>query len=257
MGDAGRCDTLNDDRTAALAETIPGTLVTLGDSVYSDGTTKEFADCYGPGWGRLLERTRPAPGNHEYHIAGAAGYFDYFGDRAGPAGRGWYSFDLGTWHLLSLDSECYAIGGCGPDSPQGRWIAEDLAARVVACTLAYWHRPVFSTGQHGDQRDVAPLWQALQDAGADVVLSGHDHDYERFVRQDAAGRPDPGGMTEFVVGTGGAPLRAFLLPHDTSAFRDAGHYGVLVLTLRPGAFDWRFLSVPDGAPLDSGSEACH
>jgi alkaline phosphatase len=255
-GDIARCDSKADDQTAALVASMRGTVLVLGDAAYEKGSATDFAACYGPSWGPLLERTWAAPGNHDHVTAGAAGYFDEFGDRAGPNGRGWYSFELGAWHVVSLDSECSVVGGCGSASPQGRWLSDDLAAHPAACLLAFWHRPRFSSGLHGSDPSVDGLWRALAGAGADIVLNGHDHDYERFDPLAADGSPDPSGIREFVVGTGGAGLRPFLRHAPSSAFRDATVHGVLALTLSATGYDWAFLKSPDGTTVDRGTGSC-
>jgi len=206
-GDIAQCDTplapsTPAMSTALLVESIPGTVLTLGDNVYYEGTAAQFAACYAPTWGRFQSRTNPSPGNHDYETAAAAGYFDYFGDRAGPDRRGYYSFNAGAWHLISLNSNVPAT----PGSAQDLWLRADLSANLdKRCVLAYWHHPVFSSGPHGNDPTMAGIWQTLYDFNADVVLAGHDHDYERFGPQDASGRVDVArGLRSFVVGTGGA-----------------------------------------------------
>jgi hypothetical protein len=255
-GDIGRCDSKADERTGALAASIPGTVLMLGDAAYDNGSAKDFADCYAPSWGALLDRTWAAPGNHDHATAGAAGYFDFFGDRAGPDHRGWYSFELGSWHVVSLDSECALVGGCAPDSAQGRWLRDDLAAHPTTCLLAFWHRPRFSSGFHGSDASVDALWRSVAAAGADIVLNGHEHDYLRLDPLAADGSPDPSGTREFVVGTGGAALRQLRQPLASSAFSDAHDHGVLALTLSADGYTWTFLRTPDGTIVDSGSSPC-
>ena len=209
-GDIADCGLDADAATASLLDGIDGTVFTAGDNAYPDGTPEQFRTCYGSTWGRQLARTRPAPGNHDWGTKDLAGYLGYFGAAAAPAGKSWYSYDLGAWHVIVLDSDCTSVGGCGAATDQGRWLAADLAASTAGCTLAIWHHPRFSSGEHGNDPSVAPFWTALYDAGADVVVNGHDHDYERFAAQDPDGRPDAArGLREFVVGTGGAALRSF------------------------------------------------
>jgi 3',5'-cyclic AMP phosphodiesterase CpdA len=199
----------------------------------------------------------PAAGNHDWNTDGAAGYLGYFGTTAAPQGTTWYSTDLGAWHVVVLDSDCAKVGGCDAGSAQGRWLARDLAASTAHCTLAIWHHPRFSSGQHGNDPTVAPFWDQLHAAGAELVINGHDHDYERFAPQDPAGTVErPGGLREIVVGTGGAELRAFHAQAANSEFRQAGVYGVLRLTLHPFNYDWEFLPV-GGDIADSGSTPCH
>ena len=256
-GDIGDCDTREDSMTAALLDDIEGTVFTAGDNAYENGTAKQFATCYDDAWGRHKARTRPVPGNHDWRTADLAGYFGYFGDVArGRDGRSWYSFDLGSWHVIMLDSECAKNGGCEADSAQGRWLASDLATSGGRCSVAIWHIPRFSSGEHGNDRSVAPFWSLLYDAGVDVIVNGHDHDYERFAPQDPDGAEDRDrGMREFVVGTGGTPLRAFNDPVANSELRAVTH-GVFKLTLRDGSYDWEFIPVR-GEFRDAGTAFCH
>ena len=231
----------------------------LGDTQYWEGELANFNAVFDPTWGRLGPLLRPAVGNHEYLTPGAAGYFDYFGAAAGERGKGWYSYDVGTWHVVSLNSNCGAlVGGCGPGSPQLEWLAADLAAHPAACTLAYWHHPRFSSGPHGDDASYDAFWRTLYDAGVDVVLVGHDHDYERFAPQNPNGVADAAyGIREFVVGTGGRETRPFFIVRANSEVRDASTLGVLKLRLRDGGYDWEFLPIPGGTFTDSGSASCH
>jgi len=257
-GDIADCTEIEGAQaTAKLLDDIPGTIFAAGDLADPDGTSEEFNDCYGPTWGRFKARTRPSPGNHEYHIGGASPYFQYFGAAAGDSGKGWYSYDLAGWHIVVINSDCSDVG-CGAGSEQERWLRQDLAADHAACTLAYWHHPLFTSGHHGNDRALKPIWQDLYDAHADVVLNGHDHDYERFAPQDPDGRPDPvHGIREFVVGTGGRHQRPFQTPLATSEIRNTGTYGVLKLALRPTGYDWEFIPVAGQAFTDKGSGACH
>ncbi|MFY9550564.1 MAG: metallophosphoesterase [Thermoanaerobaculia bacterium] len=258
-GDISTCSNDGDERTAKLLDKIDGTVFTLGDNVYPNGTASQFDRCYEPTWGRHKKRTRPVPGNHDYQTAGAAPYFAYFGDAAGDPKKGYYIYDLGTWHVVVLNSNCAEIGGCQKGSAQEKWLRGDLAAHPTLCTLAMWHHPRFSSGtEHGSSKATVDFWRALQDAGAAVVLSGHDHDYERFAPQDADGKADPErGIREFVVGTGGKSFYQFGQPVANSEIRNANTYGVLKLTLHPDGYDWRFVPVEGGAFEDSGSAKCH
>jgi 3',5'-cyclic AMP phosphodiesterase CpdA len=234
-----------------------GAVLALGDIQYEDGAAADFDASYAPSWGRVKSITRPVPGNHDYHTAGAEGYYDYFGKAAGDPAKGYYSSELGGWHLVALNSNCSAVGGCGAGSPQERWLRADLAASQARCTLAYWHHPRFSSGPHGSDRRVAAFWEALVDARADVVLVGHDHHYERFAPQDASGGLDPeGGVREFVVGTGGRSLRSLGSARPNSEARDASSMGILELTLGAGVYAWRFVSAV-GFFADAGSARCH
>jgi hypothetical protein len=255
-GDVSSCSTTWDTRTAALLDRIAGRVFVAGDIAYPDGTRSQLRDCYGPTWGRWRLRTSPVPGNHEYHTAGAAPYFAYFGARAGAPGQGWYAYDLGTWRIYNLNANCDQVG-CGAGSAQVRWLQADLAANPRRCVAAVWHQPLFSSGVHGGSAAVRPLWAVLEAAGAEIVLNGHDHDYERFVPQTADGVAAGDGIREFVVGTGGGSLRPFQSVQPNSAARRSGTYGVLVLTLHDGSYDWSFRAIKGQTFTDSGSGACH
>jgi hypothetical protein len=257
-GDIASCSLDGDEATARLLDGIAGTVFTAGDNAYEDGSTGQYDDCYEPTWGRHKDRTRPAAGNHDYQTPGAAGYKEYFGSAATNAeGKTWYSYDLGTWHIIVLDSNCRAAGGCDAASDQGRWLAGDLAASKASCTMAIWHHPRFSSGEHGNDRDVGPFWQALYDAGADVVVNGHDHDYELFAPQTPDGVEDrTRGIREFVVGTGGAALREFPRTAANSELRLAVTHGVIKFTLHEGSYDWAWLPT-SGLVSSSGSGPCH
>jgi acid phosphatase type 7 len=244
--------------TAALVEAIPGTVFTAGDDAYEDGTPVEFQTCYDPTWGAFKDRTLlPAAGNHDFNTPGGAGYFGYFGARAGTPGEGWYSTDIGGWHIVVLNSNC-TIVGCGPGSPQYTWLQEDLADHPTVCTLAIWHHPRFSSGFHQNALAVAPFWALLSAAHADLIINGHDHDYERFAPQSPAGALDTvDGIREIVVGTGGAPLRRFGRLAANSEVENDSTHGVIVLTLHAASYDWRFVPVAGETFTDSGSSSCH
>jgi hypothetical protein len=257
-GDISTCTSSGDTATAKLLLRTPGTVITLGDNVYENGTAREFADCYDPTWGQVLDRTKPAPGNHDYHTAGAAGYFGYFGARAGDRNLGYYVFDLGAWRIYSLNSNCADIGGCEAGSKEVKWLKADLAAHPRQCVLAFWHHPRYSSGPHGNNTFMTPIWDSLEAAGAELVLNGHDHDYERFAAQTAAGKVDAAtGIVEFVVGTGGnnhyqfGPIEANSRAHDNTSF------GVLQLTLSPGSWTSEFVPVAGRTYTDSASGTCH
>ena len=256
-GDIASCGSSGDRQTASLVQSIPGTVFTAGDNAYEDGTATQFADCYQPTWGAFRDRTRPSPGNHDYHVPSAAGYFGYFGSRAGNPSRGYYAYNLGDWRIYALNSNCSQIGGCGWDSPQTHWLRSDLAAHPHRCVLAYWHHPLFSSGPHGDQSQVRPLWRALYRARAEVVINGHDHLYERFRRQSPSGEATSAGIQEFVVGTGGRGHYAFDTIKSNSRSRNASTYGVLKLTLRRGEYSWRFVPVAGKTFTDGGTRSCH
>jgi hypothetical protein len=259
-GDLAACNHTRDSATAALLGGIEGIVLTLGDNAYNSGTTTEFASCYHPTWGLHKDRTRPSAGNHDFNTPNATGYFGYFGAAAGPAPLGWYSFDYGGWHLIALNSNCSAIGGCGRTSPQGLWLQADLAANPSRCTLAYWHHPRFaSSSNHGSSALTRELWAILQEHAADVVLVGHDHNYERFAPQNADGVADPLGIRTFVVGTGGAGLYEMGAPEPNSEVRDDTSYGVLTVDLAPDAYAFEFVPAPvpgAGSFTDAGVAAC-
>jgi|SRR5690242_15327968 hypothetical protein len=260
-GDIASCDDLAGAyATAKLIEHIPGTVVAIGDLAYPDGSDQNFANCYAPTWGRFKDRTRPAPGNHEYHVDGASGYARYFGAAAGDSTKGYYSYDLGSWHIVALNSECFEVGGCGPNSPQGRWLKQDLEQHPGACTLAYFHKPLFSSGaKHGDDLSVLPLWRMLYAGGADLILGGHDHDYERFAPQNPDGKLDnQHGIREFVVGSGGKNShREFGPTKPNSEVRNADTFGVLKLSLHRSGYDWEFVPESGKTFTDRGSGICH
>ena len=241
---------------AGLAADRGAVVLTLGDHTYPRGAAREFADCYDPTWGRFKDRTWPTPGNHEYYTRGAAPYFAYFGARAG---RGHYALDLGSWRVISLDSNLAPPA----HAAQLDWLRAELRDHARRCTLAFWHHPLYSSGGHGSVPKMKDAWALLHAAGAELVLSGHDHDYERFAPQDAEGKLDQaGGMRQFVVGTGGAYSTPFLLTVKHSEARDASRNGVLRLRLREDGYDWEFLeaappSLPNASPPDHGSAACH
>ncbi len=261
-GDIASCASTSDEATAELLDIVfssgvDGRVFTTGDNVYESGTDSKFANCYDTTWGRHRERTRPSPGNHDYGAPGASGYFKYFGAAAGDPSKGYYSYDLGTWHIVVINSNCSTVGGCGAGSPQEQWLRTDLAAHPAACTLAYWHHPRFSSGSHGNSVELQAIWQALYDYGADVVLNGHDHDYERFAPQDPNGGDDPvRGIREFVVGTGGKDHSGFGAPLPNSEARNDDTFGVLKLTLRATSYRWQFISEAGKSFADSGAAAC-
>ena len=251
-GDISNCSRTQDEETAKLLDNISGTVFTLGDNVYPDGTAAQFADCYGPTWGRHKSRTRPSPGNHDYHTSGASGYYNYFGASAGDPSKGYYSYNLGAWHIISLNSE----SGYSTGSAQVQWLQNDLAANQSVCTLAYWHHPRFSSGQHGNISRSQPFWDLLYQYGADVVLNGHDHTYERFAPQNPNAQADSNGIREFVVGTGGAGLYPFPTIQPNSQVRNNTTYGVLKLTLHSTSYDWQFVPIAGQNFTDSGTGNC-
>jgi hypothetical protein len=260
-GDIASCDALaGAEATAKLIDKIPGTVFAAGDLAYPDGSAADFANCYGPTWGRFKDRTRPTPGNHEYHSGGASVYSSYFGAAAGDLRKAYYSYDLGAWHIVALNSECADVGGCDASSAQVQWLKQDLAQHSTLCTLAYFHKPLFSSGaKHGNDAAMKPFWQTLYAAGVDVVLNGHDHDYERFAPQDPDGHMDEQhGIREFVVGTGGKNThRTFADPKANSEVRQADTYGVLKLTLHSSSYDWEFVPEAGKSFKDEGTGTCH
>jgi len=256
-GDIASCAMTGDSATAALVERIPGTVFVAGDVAYESGTADELANCYDPTWGRFKSRTRPVPGNHDYVTAGAVPYYDYFGDRAGTPGQGWYAYDMGAWRVYGLNSNCTFVGGCDEGSAQLDWLTADLAAHPRACVAAIWHHPLFSSGVHGNDATTQPFWQVLSAAGADLVINGHDHDYERFAPQRPDGTADPNGIREFVVGTGGADLRALGTIRANSQVRKTGLNGVLKLELKTTGYTWTFVGTGASTWTDTGSASCH
>jgi hypothetical protein len=251
-GDIGYCGTGGAEQTGRLLDRIAGTVFTAGDNAYMSGSREEYQNCYDPAWGRHLSRTRPAPGNHESGT-GFAGYFGYFGGNAGPNGAGYYSYPLGSWNVITLNSEVPS----GPGSAQGVWLRDELAQKRSTCTAVIWHRPLFTSGQNGDNPDMRDVWRLLYDYDADLVINAHDHTYERFAPQDPNGRPDPvRGIREFIVGTGGAPLYKFPMIHANSEVR-AAEWGVGVFTLNSGGYSWEFVPVDGGTFRDVGSASCH
>lgn len=253
--------------TAKLIEGIPGTVFANGDLAYESGTAQEFQNYYGSSWGRFKNRTRPAIGNHDYGQGGyedrdpslydPSVYFDYFGTVAGERGKGWYSYELGDWHIVVLNSMGELAGGCGEESPQIQWLRSDLASNTKRCILAYWHHPVFSSGYHGSDNRMKPAWDILYEHGASVIINGHDHIYERFAPQDPDGDLDyRRGIRQFIVGTGGKSLQSpavELLPNSEVAFSDA--FGIIKFTLKPDSYDWQFIPVDETSSRDAGSSA--
>jgi hypothetical protein len=255
-GDMGQCG----GQQAGVAELIaarPGVLfAALGDISQHDGSAQSYRDCYDPWFGAFRSRTRPVPGNHDYLTRGARGYFDYFGSVAGTRGQGWYAYDVGAWRIYALNGECWEVGGCGPSDPQYRWLQADLAANPRACIGAYWHRPLRLTTEGGvGERAMNPTYDLLQRAGADFVLFGHAHVYERWARMDSAGRVTSNGIRNFTVATGGASLRRFG-PTQSGLESRGRAYGALELTLRADGYDWNFLRSGGDSFADSGSDRC-
>ena len=263
-GDIAGCKALEGARaTAKLIEQIPGTVFAAGDLAYDNGNAADFRDCYRPTWGRFKDRTNPVPGNHEYGTPDAEAYFQYWGAQAGPVGKGFYSFDLGVWHIVALNTNCDApgLGGCASGSPEETWLRRDLGEHPNACIIAFGHHALFSSGlfkRHAVHPELKQLWQDLYAAHADLMLAGHEHSYERFAAQDPDGQADPErGIREIVVGTGGRshdPL-GFAMPN--SEVRDTDTFGVLKLTLSPHSYTWEFIPEEGKTFRDSGVGICH
>jgi hypothetical protein len=254
--------------TANLINSIgPAAVLPLGDNQYYCGGLAAFQQSYALSWGGFKAITHPSAGNHEYLTAGgtdcnagnagANGYFTYFGSAAGQRGQGYYSYDVGAWHLIVLNSNCSDAGGCNVNSPQGKWLANDLATHQNFCTLAYWHIPLYSSGGRANNNSHA-FWQQLYDANADLVLNGHDHDYERFAPQTPSGqRDDTRGIREFVVGTGGANHTSFVTTTANSEVRNDTTFGVLKVTLHASSYGWQFVPEAGESFIDSGTTSCH
>jgi hypothetical protein len=252
-GDIGRCGSSGHEATARLLDGLSGTVFTAGDNAYPNGSADDYRSCYGPTWGRHRDRTRPSAGNHEYDTPGAAGYFGYFGSRAGPSGLGYYAYSLGAWRVIVLNSEIGASAG----SAQASWLRAELAENQTSCTAAYWHRPFASSGPHGDNTDMRDLFRILYEGGVEFLVSGHDHLYERFSPMDPDGRSDQSrGVRQFVVGTGGTPLSQ---PATARANSEAlgTSWGVIRFELSPGSYRWEFLPVEGQTYADTGFQACH
>lgn len=250
-GDIGNCNTAGAEATARLLDRIEGIVFTTGDNAYSSGTASEYRHCYAPSWGRHRSRTRPVPGNHEYR-SGAGAYFDYFGDHAGPRGRGYYAYDAGAWRIYALNSEVPS----GTGSAQLAWLRDKLSTNPSTCAAAYWHRPLFSSSRNGDSPDMRDLWRTLHEFKVELVINGHDHTYERFGPQDPDGRPDPRGIRQFIVGTGGTNVDGFVRIRPNSEARGST-WGVAVFRLFKGRFEWEFVPVAGSTFEDRGSASCH
>jgi hypothetical protein len=253
--DIARCNRRESELTARLLDQMAGTVFTAGDHAYPHGGAWEFIECYGLTWGRHRARTRPAPGNHDYDAPGAAPYFKYFGDNAGPPGRGYYSYDIGSWHIVSLNSNRVAESW---GAAQEKWLRADLQANRSRCVAAYWHHPRFSSGsKYGDHPHMDPLYRILYEHRVSVLIAGHDHHYERFVSQDPDGKADTRGVRQFVVGTGGGRLYSIGKIKPNSEARNAVAHGVIKLTLYPDRYDWEFVPVKGQSFRDRGTSKCN
>ena len=236
----------------------PDAVLALGDLQYGTGGMADYQASFGPTWGRARAITRPVPGDDDYENADGSGYFGYFGAAAGQPKTGWYSFDLGSWHLIALNSNCHRVGGCEAGSPQERWLQADLAAHRNRCTLAFWHHPRFASSEAGVDGSLLAFWRDLHAAGAELVVNGQNHFYERFAPQDPAGRRDRSrGIRQFIVGTGGQQHHPISLAAPNSEVRNHTTFGVLQLTLGRGGYAWEFVPEAGGAFSDSGRGTCH
>ena len=252
--------------TAQIAEArSPAAALIIGDEQYYCGALSDFDVSYNTSWGALNSIAYPVPGNHEYGLdaprgnctpSQAQGYFTYFGSRAGPVGKGYYSFNLGAWHVIALNSECDRVA-CGVGSAQETWLKNDLANDTATCTLAYWHEPLFSSTTGAEQTAVRPFWNDLYAAHADLILNGHAHNYERFKPQTPGGASTPNGITEIVVGTGGESHDGFLTNHANSVARNSSTFGVLKLTLHQTSYSWQFMHIAGQSFTDTGTASCH
>jgi hypothetical protein len=235
----------------------PIAVLTTGDNQYEKGELQNYLDSYNPTWGQVKSKTYPTPGNHEYGTSDAAGYFQYFGARAGDPSEGYYSFDTDFWHIIALNSNCTQIGGCDVNSAQYQWLVNDLKENSKNCIMAYWHHPKFSSGIHGNDLRTLDFWEVLYQKGADLIITGHDHNYERFAKQNPNGVSDDNGIRQFVVGTGGKSLRTIDVLKPNSEVFNSNTFGVLKLVLNDGSYDWQF--VPEGGKTftDLGSNTCN
>jgi hypothetical protein len=256
-GDITSCGD-GDRQTAELLDRIDGHFFTAGDTSNLDGAYSEYTDCFDPNWGRFKERLHPAAGNHDYYTEGAAGYFQYFGGAAGDPDKGYYSYNYGGWHMIVLNSNCEKVGGCADGSAQEQWLRNDLSQNKTQCTIAVWHHPLFSSGVGGNIDWSRPFWDALYEYGADIVINGHDHDYERFAPQTPWGAVNNAiGIREFVVGTGGTYFTEPGTDKANSEIRIFNRFGIILLALGNSDYYWEFRSTPNGEVLDSGHAFCH
>ncbi|MEX0594539.1 MAG: metallophosphoesterase [Patescibacteria group bacterium] len=255
VGDIGNCQSTNDDQVADLAKTFDGKILTLGDTVYKDGTVKEFSQCFNPSWQTLKSRIYPSPGNHDYHTQDATGYFNYFGAIAAPD-TGYYAIEYGGWLLMSLNSNCQDVD-CGANSAQVTWLKDQLSATSTTCQLAFFHHPRFSSGAvHGNNQDIDSIWRALVDGGVDIALAGHEHLYERFGKLNVDGQPSMAGVREFIVGTGGKSHYRFAKIQPGSEFRDNQHFGLLKISLGESTYGWEFIATGSNKIIDFGNDSC-
>ena len=251
-GDIADCRSPGAAQTAELVDRLDGIVLAAGDLAYPNGSLLDFKKCYEPSWGRFKARTLPTPGNHEYQTPTGAGYFAYFGGQAGENGKGYYSTELQGWHIIALNSNI----DVGADSEQLQWLRKDLANTHAPCILAFWHHPRYTSGAHGNNKFMTPIWEALAERKASIVVAGHDHNYERIAPLDGKGFQRPDGIRSFVVGTGGARLFDFGMRSNYSEAWNGTTWGVLKLELFPGHYTWNFLPVAGGKFQDSGASRC-
>jgi len=270
VGDIGTCQSLDDERTALLADSVmvanegaqlKTEVLTMGDNAYPAGLDRDFLKCFASSWGsprfHMLHKFHPSIGNHDYQSARGAAYYRYFGGQAGEAGKGYYSFDLGNWHLVALNSETVIYGTAQEKLDQEQWLAKDLSEYRKPCTLAYFHRPLFSSGVHGQSASMRSLWKILYANNADLILNGHDHDYERFDPQTPDGAKDAvRGITQIVAGTGGGALTGMRKAMPNSAARVQGRFGILSISLGENDYRSEFIEV-GGRVWDSYAGHCH
>jgi hypothetical protein len=241
---------------AQVLDGISGTVFTVGDNQYNGAQYSDFMSCYDPTWGRHKSRTRPSAGNHEYDSPAIDGYFRYFGAAAGDPTKGYYAYDIEDWQIITLNSQCHEIGGCERDSAQGIWLRKELAQNPRACTAVVLHHPRYSSGLHGNDLSTQDFWEIIYDAGVELVLTGHDHSYQRFAKQDPFDNIDPNGVRAFVVGMGGSTLRSMEYFRPNIEVENSTTYGALKLDLHPGSYDWEFMPVAGGSFSDTGSDIC-
>jgi acid phosphatase type 7 len=257
-GDISFCDLDTDEETAALLEDVPGLIFTLGDTQYDGSTYDTYMNCFDKSWGKYKDRMIPVVGNHEYENPNAAGFYDYFDNELDPERRGYYSMNIGAWHVIVLNSQCDEVGGCGIFSPQVQWLENDLVNDEHLCTLALWHQPRFSTGYHGPDKGMDTIWRMIVEYDVDLVLNGHEHSYERFAPMDENGNTDlSDGTRQIIVGTGGSPLRHQYMENLSSIVFNDTAYGVLQLKLDYGTYEWIFMPTEQNGFFDDGTGYCH
>lgn len=256
-GDISMCNRSDHYNTALLLEKYPGEIFTAGDNSNDEGYAEEYKNCFAPSWGRFFSRIHPVPGNHDYRVKEGKPYYDYFGNKAGKKGEGYYSYDVGPWHIIALNSNCDYVG-CGPDSEQYKWLKRDLKNNPSRCTMAIWHHPRVSSAPEGKDKSVKPFWDLLYEYGADVIVNGHSHIYERYAPQNPDLKIDyESGLVQFIVGTGGAFFEDLKTIQANSQAKITQTHGILVFELYEDRYDWGFLPVDGVSFFDSGTMYCH